>query len=318
MAPERPAVYHPLPGGSASRPAPTRPRAPMTHDPRAEGISLLTGFGFTELEAAVYLYLVEHSPATAYRVAQGVGRAVANTYKAVESLHAKGAILIDDMGTRMCRAVPPDELLRRLEGSFAARRRRAEDVFARLGGSAPDDGLYTLASWEQVLERCATMLEGASTVVLADAFPGVMETLAPLLARCAARGVTVAARAYAPVELPGVRVMPAARSGQTLERWTGQWLCVVVDGAEYLCAYVAGERPEVRQAFWSASPLLAWVQYSLMSEWLLSGEVERLVHAGAPPEEIRRVMEGFRDEVRRAPGAPALHAQLEAPPRGGA
>lgn len=48
--------------------------------------------GFTGLEADVYTALLAESPTTGYRVAQALGKAVANTYKAIASLEAKRAV----------------------------------------------------------------------------------------------------------------------------------------------------------------------------------------------------------------------------------
>jgi hypothetical protein len=92
----------------------------MDSDAFQESVRHLSTLGFTELEAAVYTFLVESSPATAYRVAQGIGRPVANTYKAVESLQQKGAVLVDETGTRLCRGER-----RRKRSRLRARRPRA-------------------------------------------------------------------------------------------------------------------------------------------------------------------------------------------------
>src|SRR5688500_1986290 len=68
----------------------------METTPRHQSAQALQDLGFTGLEAEVYAALLEGSPVTAYRVAQQVGKAAANVYKAVESLRRKGAILVDD------------------------------------------------------------------------------------------------------------------------------------------------------------------------------------------------------------------------------
>lgn len=45
-------------------------------------VAALSSLGFTELEASVYAYLVQKSPATGYRVAQAIRKPVANlSYK---------------------------------------------------------------------------------------------------------------------------------------------------------------------------------------------------------------------------------------------
>src|SRR5262249_15324517 len=109
----------------------------------------LTGLGFTELEAEVYVSLVQSSPATGYRVAQSRGRRGATTYKPMESRHNKGAVLVDDGASRLCRAVPADELLAQMERSFQHRRQLAAQALASLHAAPEDDRVYQLQSVEQ-------------------------------------------------------------------------------------------------------------------------------------------------------------------------
>ncbi len=75
----------------------------------------LVALGLTETEALVYGYLIQNSPATGYRVSHAIGKQPANTYKAIASLQAKGAVMAEEGGTKMCRAVPAEEFLARLE-----------------------------------------------------------------------------------------------------------------------------------------------------------------------------------------------------------
>ena len=39
-----------------------------------ECIQIVAEFGFTENEAAAYVYLLQNSPATGYKIAKGIGR----------------------------------------------------------------------------------------------------------------------------------------------------------------------------------------------------------------------------------------------------
>ena len=112
-------------------------------------IAPLMGLGFTEIESAAYTFLVQHSPATGYRIAHGIGKPVANTYKAIRSLRSRGAVIVDETARQQCRAVPPAEVFATLE-----RRRRAEcddalDALTRLRPAEDDDGVYALSSREQ-------------------------------------------------------------------------------------------------------------------------------------------------------------------------
>src|SRR5688572_1961049 len=98
--------------------------------------------GFTPLEAEVYTFLVKESPATGYRVAQALGRPVAVIYKTLDSLTAKGALIVDNGPTRHCRAVPAQELLGRLERCFEERRAAAAKALAELREAPADDRVY--------------------------------------------------------------------------------------------------------------------------------------------------------------------------------
>ena len=68
-------------------------------------VESLQELGFTETEALAYAGLVPISPATGYRVAQAIGKPAANTYKALESLEAKGAVLVESGAVRPLAAI---------------------------------------------------------------------------------------------------------------------------------------------------------------------------------------------------------------------
>jgi sugar-specific transcriptional regulator TrmB len=152
----------------------------------------LTALGFTELEADVYVFLLGESPATGYRVAQAIGKPVANTYKAMQRLQAKGAIVAEDGDGRLGRAVPAEQLLSQLERRFQENRRRAGRALGRIKASPQDDRVYQFRTPAQVLEHCRRMLADCCHVAILDAFPLTLEELRPAVEQAAARGVTVA------------------------------------------------------------------------------------------------------------------------------
>jgi sugar-specific transcriptional regulator TrmB len=258
----------------------------MSQDFYRESIDSLSTLGFTDLEGAVYAYLVENSPATPYRVAQGIGRPVANTYKAVEALHKKGAVLIDETGNRMCQAVPPPELLSGLQRSFSDRYEQAARALSRLKPSAETERIFSLTSTEQVFDRCEQLIEQAESVVLVDAFPGIVDIIGPWLKAAAKRDVTVALQTYKPTDIDGVEVIPYQAAELSLRRWPGQWMIVVVDGAEYLFAYMSGDAKVVYQAIWCGSAFLALPQHSNLAIAFRAAILEQLVREEAENSEM--------------------------------
>jgi HTH-type transcriptional regulator, sugar sensing transcriptional regulator len=80
----------------------------------------LLALGFSDLEADVYVFLLENPASTGYRVAQGLGKLPPNVYQAIDPLVTKGAVITETGASRTCRAVPPEEMLASLRARFAA------------------------------------------------------------------------------------------------------------------------------------------------------------------------------------------------------
>jgi len=252
----------------------------------------LVALGFTETEAAVYAYLVENAPATGYRVAQDLGKPVANTYKAIESLQQKGAVIADETGTKQCRAVPYEEVLESLEASFDRWRSRASEALAGLQPATEDEGVYGLESRDQVLERARSMLARAEETALVDAFPAPLGEVAGAVEEAAARGVTVTCQVYEPVRLEGVEVVTNAHA-EEVRGWPGDWLNLVRDGTEMMLAFLAVDGPGVHQAIWSRSPFLCWAYQSALAGEILAARLREGIAAGADRDRLERIIERF-------------------------
>ena len=270
---------------------PAKPTISRAQRNAVEPIALL---GFTELEATIYAWLVQHSPATGYKVARAVGKPIANTYKAIEALQRKGAVLVDETGNRMCRALPPSDLLEQAERDFARRHREARAALGRLEipKAAPDAGVYALTTSEQVYERCRKMLAKAKAVALLDLYPRPLAELRGAIQSCARRGVNVAAQVYEAASIPGVETVMHGQVETVLQKWDGHWINCVIDGAELLIAFLARDG-EINQAIWSRSPFLCTVFGSALGAELLASRLQRLVLEHRSDEEVREAIVKF-------------------------
>jgi sugar-specific transcriptional regulator TrmB len=248
----------------------------------------LSELGFTELEAAVYSYLVENSPVTAYRVAQGIGKPVANTYKAVQALYQKGAVMIDETQNRLCQAIAPDEMMEKLKDSYLDKHRRTANALAKLKPAADTEKIFSLADSAQVFDRCRRSIEQAESIILVDAYPGVIKVLKPWLEEAGARGVTVVLQAYKPVGIRGVEVIEFQNAAEMLGRWQGDWLIVVVDGAEYLFAFIGEDGRTVHNAIWCESAFMALPQHSSLALSFRASILEELIKKGASRKKIEK------------------------------
>ena len=232
---------------------------------RIQAAKALEALGFSGIESLVYCFLLENSPATGYRVSQAIGKPTANTYNAIAALAQRGAIVVDDSESRLCRAVAPGELLDRLNREFEAKRKQADAELAKLKPASGDDRVYQLASVDQVLERARAMLGAAKRAVLLDLFPDAVPLLAEDLGLAAKRGVKIAVRTYretAPIK--GVVFVPSGEAERILATWPGQQMSIAADGEEFLLALLARDAASVHQAVWSNSTFLACLQYNAL------------------------------------------------------
>ena len=254
---------------------------------RIQATGALTSLGFSEIEALIYCFLLQESPATGYRVSHAIGKPTANTYKAIAALAQRGALIVDDSESRLCRAVPYQELLERLQGDFDARRRSAEGELSKLRRASGDDRVYQLTSVEQVLERARAMLSAAERSCLLDLFPGAVDLLATDLEATAKRGVAVVVRAYQSAAVKGVKVIVARDAARVLSVWPGDQLSIAVDGDQFMMALLAKDGQSVHQAIWSNSTFLSCLQYNALHvELALTDMLTRSNTAGSPLESL--------------------------------
>lgn len=261
----------------------------------SEHPQLLVELGFTDAEAEVYACLLGEGTITGYRVAQSIGKPVANTYKAIESLRRKGAVLVDEGETRQCRAVPPDELLQRLQREFAAKCAQAGESLSRIRSAPGDDRLYQLSSRGQVLERCRAMLARARHVVVADLSPEIVIELRDALGESTRRGVETVVKTYRTVDVESTRVLVRPRGHEITDALPGDLVSLNIDGAEHVLALLRREGDGVFQAIWTSSPIVAYLLYNGLANELSQVAIMReLEHGETSVDALRAAFQSLR------------------------
>ena len=271
-----------------------------------DGIDAVKALGFTQLESEIYVHLLGVTAASGYAIAQAISKPAANVYKAINTLEKKGAILVDETKTRLCSAVPAEELLNALQNSFMSQKQRASQVLRSIETDPADDKVYRLKRPEQVFEKCRSLLASAEKIVLIDAFLPALEMLQAEIQATAERNVSVAVHSYGETDLPGAQIFKNPKGELTRERWQGQWINLIVDGREFVMSYLADDLSEVYQAVWSNSPYISWIYHSaLLTELQLSAlknELARETDLPAIRAEVERMEQYFDMEV------PGFHA----------
>jgi HTH-type transcriptional regulator, sugar sensing transcriptional regulator len=255
-------------------------------------IPSLEALGLTRLESLAYSYLVANPATTGYRVSKGIGKPTANVYRALESLERKGAVRNDHASPPLFRAVPPAELLDQLEREFMDRREIASQALESLtvGTDTDDDGMFALATADQVLGRARILLTAARRLALVDAAPEAFAQLTDTIDDARARGVRLVVRVRGPVDTTHTDTMvdtaPGAQAAGALR--------LVADAREALLATITAEGTGARDAIWTRSSLFARTLHEALATDLFYGQVERGLEDGLSVDEL----EGFFERCR--------------------
>jgi len=250
-------------------------------------IDHLGELGFSGAEAAVYVALLQEPKATGYRIARLAGKPVPNTYKALDALHKKGAIIVDESGRgRTYTALPVHEFFEGMKRRLDTMRANLEHELRELSAGAVEGGIYQLNTPDQVYGRAKTLLREAKSVVLVDIFPQPLEHLRSDLETAAKRGVHVWAMIYLPGDIPGCEVIAPKQPAVHLEIWKADWMNIIVDSREALYSLLKKDESGVHRAVWIRDPYLAMQAFNGAFHEFAFDRAGQLIWSGKSKDEI--------------------------------
>jgi sugar-specific transcriptional regulator TrmB len=250
-------------------------------------IDHLTELGFSGAEAAVYVALLQEPKATGYRIARLAGKPVPNTYKALDALHKKGAIIVDETGRgRTYTALPVSEFFDGMKRRLDTMRGHLEEELKGLTAGAVEGGIYQLTTPDQVYGRAKTLLREAKSVALVDIFPTPLEHLRGDLEATAKRGVHVWVMIYLPGEIKGCEVIAPKKPAVHLEIWKADWMNIIVDSREALYSLLKKDETGVHRAVWIKDPYLAMQAFSGAFHEFIFDRAGQLIWSGKSKDEL--------------------------------
>jgi HTH-type transcriptional regulator, sugar sensing transcriptional regulator len=250
-------------------------------------IDHLSELGFSGAEAAVYVALLQEPKATGYRIARLAGKPVPNTYKALDALHKKGAIIVDETGRgRTYTALPVSEFFDGMKRRLDTMRGHLEEELKGLTTGAVDGGIFQLNTPDQVYGRAKTLLREAKRVALVDIFPTPLEHLRGDLEAAAKRGVHVWVMVYLPGEVKGCEVIAPKKPALHLEIWQADWMNIIVDSREALYSLLKKDGNGVHRAVWIKDPYLAMQAFSGAFHEFIFDRTGQLLWSGKSKDEI--------------------------------
>ncbi len=211
-----------------------------------------------------------------------LNKAAANTYKALESLEKKGAVLVEEgITNKQYSAISIDEYLDQMEISFKDNRKYLERNLSNLGVLTSTDKIFKLQTPEQVYHRARKMFAKADSMILVDAYPTPLKKMKPYLEEAAANGTTIYVNAYESIEIKGCHVMVKQGARKALEVWLSDWFNVFVDGKDFIISAIEKNESGVQHAIWGNGPHMTLLLHGgLVYEILFSALTNKLRENG--------------------------------------
>jgi sugar-specific transcriptional regulator TrmB len=247
----------------------------------------LETLGLAHIEALSYAFLAVNASCTGYRVARGIGKPTANVYRALETLERKG-LVIQDRGTPPSyRALPPDDMLARLESEFMERKASAVRELAVLQRQSEDEKVYALKSNDQLLARAHVVLAAARRIVLAEAPSAWTSALVDAIDDARSRNVRV--QILTDGELGKPHDDTIARSHHALAT-----IRFVADARESVVASLPNDAGGVREAIWTRSPLIGRLLHDALAAEVLYALIESGLEGGLSVDEAEAAFDRAR------------------------
>jgi len=216
----------------------------VTSQPGA--VQRLTELGFSQYEARAYVGLLGREPLTGYALANVTGIPQPKVYETLRRLAAKGVVAAMEGEPARFVAVPADQLLAGLEGTFRERLAGAQRELAS-ATEAPAAARYRVlrafTSWPEIEERAVAAIDGSRRHVYISVNCPDPRGIAAAIGRADGRGVVCDVLHFGEpiVELRhGRTVGHDSTRGVVYHRHQARHVAVVADSADVVWA-VAGD-----------------------------------------------------------------------------
>ncbi|MGH9028820.1 MAG: TrmB family transcriptional regulator [Acidimicrobiales bacterium] len=205
-------------------------------------IDRLVALGFSQYEAQAYVgLLASGEPMTGYALSNVTGVPQPKVYETLRRLARKGiAVMLNGEPVRFV-ALPPAQLLTRLDVNF--RRRLADAELALVRAGAADDAQYrvfdALETWTEVQSAAVRLLDEATRHAYVSLNAEHADATSEAITRADARGVRLDVLLFAkePIELDHGRVVRhASTDGVVYRHHQARHLAVVADSTKVLWA----------------------------------------------------------------------------------
>ncbi len=255
----------------------------MSRDSNQVGDELVR-LGFSSYEARTYVGLLLAGESTGYRISNRTGVPQPKVYETLRRLVEGGAaVQVHDHPARYF-AIPPGELLSRLDRDFRSRLEQARSGLEGLHLNGDGTGSLAVSRLNSIavaLERTREAIEGARARVYLQASRDELRPLASAVGQAASRGVEFVLVHFGSLPFPtppGRAVRHASTDGAVYSSRAVRHLAAVVDSRWGLWVRARMGQPD--EGFYADSQLLA----SLVKTYIRHDLFVQRIYADFPDE----------------------------------
>jgi len=216
-------------------------------------IDTLKNLGFTEYEAKAYLALLNSSPMTGYAVAKNSGVPRAKIYEVLESLTARGDIIISPGNTPLYRPVPAKELVANRKAEAEQNFLLAEQSLMQFNKSASDrDNIWNITGYEAILQKVCECIVSAKHRILLEIWAEDFPKLEKLLDSASKKGVSITIVSYGEIKANFASVHRHDLSEEITDEYGGRWIVLSTDDREVVAGILSPN--DKSRAAWTMHP----------------------------------------------------------------
>lgn len=225
-------------------------------------LKMLNGIGLNDLESTIYTWLLQNKKSTGYKIAKSINKPVANTYKALDSLAQKGAVICDQSANKKnYESVDIKQFLDKIESEFKHKRQQLETEIGKLEQKEISGGIYKIKSKAMVYQKAIEMINSTEDILLIDIFPRPLEVLKPHLTKKADKQA-IYLKNYLNETIPETYQIKSINGKKVIESLDGQWVIMVKDTKESLIAYFDKTGEELINSVWLNDVLLSFILFN--------------------------------------------------------
>jgi HTH-type transcriptional regulator, sugar sensing transcriptional regulator len=230
---------------------------------------LMDKLGFTKAEATVYLCLLGEHPQTGYKLSSTLGKSRSSTYQALKSLENR-QIIIRLEGTQHGEYIPVtiEEYMAHKEKEFLAQKAEIIDVFKDIVPAPQQEHIHQILHVDQLFSKVRTMIAEAESTVLVDTDEIPLERIREWLIFKARENVEVVIETPGEKRVEGCTHISLKKITPKDTEWLADWLCLSVDGTQFLISLLNRENGELIHAIWCGNPYISpWVYNGMLHEF---------------------------------------------------